>query len=238
LPISGEWALKLDADERVTPQFKTEITDLLSKGPRELAGIYFRRQFVFMGHRLRWGGTLENYDLRCWRTGHAVFEHRPVNEHVIVDGSTCKLRSFVDHHNSKSLSDWLDKHNRYASLEARCLIQQNVTGDIGAKLIGKPDERRMWLRKLYYRVPFRHFLYFCYRYFFRLGFLDGKAGFRFALLHAMYFYWIELKVAEYHRTGSLPEVLWPTRGQPHPVVLASELQRRVDASPPVASTTA
>jgi hypothetical protein len=141
----------------------------------------------------------------------------------------------VDHHTSKSLSDWLDKHNRYASLEARCLIQQNVTGGIRPKLFGRPDERRMWLRRIYYRVPFRHFIYFCYRYFFRMGFRDGKAGFRFAFLHAVFFYWIDLKIAEYRRTGAFPEVLWPGRGQPHPVVAVSELQRQVDASPTVTS---
>jgi glycosyltransferase involved in cell wall biosynthesis len=237
LPISGQWTLKLDADERVTPAFKLEIGQLLSKDSSEVSGIYFRRQIVFLGHRLRWGGTLENYDLRCWRTGSATFENRPVNEHAVVDGKTWKIKALVDHHTSKSLSDWLEKHNRYASLEAQCLIQRNVTGDIRPRLAGTPDQRRMWLRKLYYRVPLRHFLYFCYRYFFRMGLLDGNAGFCFAFLHAAFFYWIDLKVAEYHRTGLLPEVLWPGRGKPHPLVVASELQKQMEGMSSAPSTT-
>src|SRR5262249_9800701 len=154
----------------------------------------------------------QNHDLRLWRTGKARFEDRAVNEHALVRGKTVRLRSPVDHWDYKSLTEWISKHNRYASLEARSLIAGNLAGEAKPRLLGRPDERRIWLRRLYYRVPGRALLYFLYRFVFRLGFLDGAAGFRFAFLHATFLYWIDLKRAEYRATGRLPEVVWPARG--------------------------
>lgn len=229
LPISQEWTLKLDADERVTPEFKDEVGQLLSSVNEEVEGFYFRRRLVFLGKRLRWGGTTQNHDLRLWRSHRATFENRTVNEHALVRGQTREIQSYVDHCDFKTFSDWLDKHNRYASMEARCHIERNVTGDVPPRLMGNPAERRMWFRSVYYKVPLRHYFYFLYRYILRLGFLDGKAGFHFAFLRASYHYWIDLKIEEYRRTGVLPEVLWPPRGQPHPVVAQSELQKLVNA---------
>jgi glycosyltransferase involved in cell wall biosynthesis len=230
LPVTSDWTLKLDADERVTPEFKKEVDELLRTAPADLDGIQFRRSFIFMGKLLRFAWTL-NYDLRLWRTGQAVFEQRSVSEHPVVEGKIGSLKSYVEHHNYKSISDWLDKHNRYSSLEAINLIQGNLTGDYKPRLFGTPTERRMWLRKWYYRVPCRPLIYFLYRYFVRLALLDGLAGFRFTFLHASYWYWIDLKRTEYRLTGELPTVTWPQRGAPHPIVADSELQKQVDAAP-------
>ncbi len=235
LPVTSEWTLKLDADERVTPEFKDEVNELIRSAPLDLEGILFRRHLVFMGKPLRFGGTLDNHDLRLWRTGRAVFEQRSVNEHAQVEGRRATLKSYVEHHDNKSIADWIDKHNRYSSLEAINLIQGNLTGGIKPRFFGYPAERRMWLRKWYYRVPGRPLIYFLYRYVLRLGLLDGVAGFRFAFLHASFLYWIDLKRAEYRATGELPVVLWPARGAPHPVVANSELQRQVDAADLIAA---
>jgi glycosyltransferase involved in cell wall biosynthesis len=49
LPVTSEWTLKLDADERVTPEFKKEVDELLRAAPPDLHGVQFRRRFVFMG---------------------------------------------------------------------------------------------------------------------------------------------------------------------------------------------
>jgi glycosyltransferase involved in cell wall biosynthesis len=230
LPVTSEWTLKLDADERVTPGFKKEVDELLRSPAQDLHGLLFRRRLFFMGTPLRFGGTLDNHDLRLWRTGRAVFEQRSVNEHALVEGRRATLKSYVEHHDNKSIADWIDKHNRYSSLEAINLIQGNLTGGIKPRFFGYPTERRMWLRKWYYRVPGRPLLYFLYRYLLRLGLLDGWAGFRFAFLHASFLYWIDLKRAEYRAMGELPAVIWPARGAPHPLLADSELQRQVDAA--------
>lgn len=230
LPVRQPWILKIDADERANEEFRQEVSKAIGESERDEVAYIVHWRMVFMDRWLRWGGWYPNGNIRLWRTGKGRFGNKDVNEHLLVDGLVGIIRSPIDHFDYKSLGHWLDRHNRYSAMEAKCSISGNVTGDTVPKFFGRPEQRRMWLRKVYSRLPFRSFLYFLYRYILRLGFLDGKAGFRFAFLHASFLYWIDLKIAEFRRTGTLPEVLWPPRGQPHPVVAQSELQRQVDSA--------
>ncbi len=229
LPITSQWTMKLDADERVVPAFKDELEGILREAPAELEGIFFRRRMIFSGWTLDWGGVSSTFVLHLWRTGKARFENRPVNEQVILGGQTRQMRSSIDHHSEKSLTDWLSKHNRYSSLEALSAIRSNLPSEVEPRLLGSPVERRRWLKNLYSRLPGRHVLYFLYQYIARLGFLDGRPGFRYAFLRAGYRYWIDLKIMESQTTGNAPEVVWPLRGEPHPEVVASDLQSLVSA---------
>ena len=228
LPIASRWTLKLDADERVGPAFQAELEEILRTAPEDLEGLFFRRKLIFSGWPLDWGGASSSYVLHLWRTGKARFEQRPVNEQVILEGRTGMMKSHVDHHSEKSLTDWISKHNRYSSLEAVSLLQGNLTGEVTPRLLGSPTERRRWFKKVHAWLPGRHLLYFFYQYVVRFGFLDGRPGFRYAFLRSAYRYWIDLKIAESRTTGHVPEVVWPTRGAPHPEVLASDLQRAID----------
>ncbi len=214
LPLTAKWTLKLDADERVTPEFKVEFQQFAADNAADVAGIFFRRSIIFFGKRVRFGGIRDNYDLRLWRTGSVRFENRSCNEHAVADGPTSRFHSYIEHHDYKSLSHWIDKHNRYSSMEVREMVGGNLLGEVSAKFFGTPDERRMWLRRMYFRIPIRPLAYFAYRYFLRLGFLDGRIGFRYAFLHSVFYYWIDLKRSEYQQTGELPDILWPARAKP------------------------
>ncbi|MEM7583037.1 MAG: glycosyltransferase family 2 protein [Acidobacteriota bacterium] len=216
LPITSRWTMKLDADERVTADFKAELAGCLQAAQSEPAGFDFRRKFFFVGTPLMRGGASSTYVRHLWRTGEARFEDRPVNEHVILDGPIVRMQSFIDHHSESSLNDWISKHNRYSSLEAASTLRGDLTGEVKPRLWGSSTERRMWLKRTHARLPGRHLLFFLYQFIFRLGFLDGRAGFRYAFLRAAFFYWIDLKVEEAQATGKEPEVVWPARGEPHP----------------------
>jgi glycosyltransferase involved in cell wall biosynthesis len=228
LPISSAWTLKLDADERLTPAFRDEVESLLRQAPAELEGVFFRRRMIFMGKPLKWGGFSSTYVLHLWRSGKAVFEQRPVNEHVLLQGPTRKIDAFIDHHDHKDLSEWIAKHNRYSSMEASLATTGNLTGEVAPHFLDGPTERRMFLKKLHGRLPGRHLLYFLYLYVVRLGWLDGLPGFRLAFLRTAYFYWIDLKVVEHQATGKLPSVEWPRRGLPHSRIVNSKLQSQVE----------
>jgi len=230
LPIKGEWTLKLDADEYVPPEFKSEVNTCIQNNAADLNGIYFRHRLFFLNSPLSYGGFSSTYILRLWRTGKAVFEKRPVNEHALVSGQTTKISSCIDHKNHKSISDWVDKHNRYSDLEAQSFLAGNTTGEIAPRLWGRPEERRMWLRKMYYLIPGRTIFYFFYRYILRLGFLDGKAGLSYCILHSTYRQWIEMKIKEHQAGYSDLKTTWPVRGQPHPKVKDSSLQKLVDSN--------
>ncbi|MBK8742088.1 MAG: glycosyltransferase family 2 protein [Betaproteobacteria bacterium] len=227
LPISTAWTLKLDADERVTEEFKEEVCRRVSDVDVTLEGIYFRRSFYFMRKRLEHSGNL-GYDLRMWRTGTARFENRSVNEHAMVNGKVAYLKSYVEHVDHKALDEWISKHNRYSSLEALNAIQGNLTGDVHPRFFGTPEQRRVWLKRIYVRLPFGHWVYFVYHFIFCGGFLDGRGGFRYSRLRAQYQYWTDLKIIEYRDTGVLPSVEWPPRGAAHTVVANSTLQQLVD----------
>ena len=233
LPVRAAWTLKLDADEEVTDDFKREVNAVIEREGESLEGISLQWRVVFLGAALRRGAVSGTYDLRIWRTGKARFEDRTMNEHLLVRGRTVAVRSHILHHTCTSLSGWLDKHNRYSSLEARNIVQGDVVGAVAPRLWGSPAQRRVWLRRLSLRMPARALAYFLYSFVIRLGFLDGAGGFRFAFLHAAYYYWINLKLRQYRLTGRLPDVAWPPRGTPHPVVAASALQRSVESAPAV-----
>ena len=230
LPISAEWTLKLDADERVTMEFKAECERRLTDFPSESHGVMFRRRLFFMDDPLSFGGVRSNYDLRMWRSGKARFEDRAVNEHAIVEGNAETFASVVEHHDYKSLTDWLDKHNRYASMEAITGLEGKLDGEIAPRLFGSPMERRCWMRRFAQRLPLRHVCHFLFRYFLQLGVLDGRAGFRYAFLHVAYIYWIDLKIIEAKKRGRRPAVVFPQRGRPSPVVEQSAIQRQCDPS--------
>lgn len=230
LPISADWILKLDADERATAEFKEEVTALLSSASDDLEGIYFRRRIIFMNKALRWGG-ISGFDLRLWRRGRGRFDGREVNEHVIVTGRTARLNAYVEHHDTKSMSEWWDKHNRYSSFEALSLIEKTSSGDVQPSLWGRPEAQRMWIRRHFFSHPFRFLAslaLFLYHYVARLGCLDGTRGFQAAFLRATFFYMIQLKVLEYRRTGKIPTLIWPARGTAHPA-----LEERPDPTEPL-----
>lgn len=216
VPLRSGWTLKLDADERVPGDFRDEVEEVLRTCPPDLEGMYFRRHFFFMGKRLRWGGIRGNFDLRLWRTGAARFEGRAVNEHAIVSGRTVRLQSAIEHRDARSLGDWLRKHERYASLEAAEILSGNLAGEVRPRFLGRPEEMRVALRRLFYRLPGRSGAYFLYRVALRLGILDGRIGLRYWFLHASFFAWISWMLQEARATGTVPEVIWPARGSPHP----------------------
>ena len=210
LPVKSDWTLKLDADERVTKEFIAECSVLFDDDG--ISGIYFRRKMFFMGEPLWYGGFSSTYVLHLWRTGAGAFEDRSVNEHLLVDGPTIKVSSFIEHYDFKSLSDWIEKHNRYSSMEASASLENNVCGDIQPKFFGNEDERRIFFKNIYWKTPFKNLIYFVYKYVFKKAFLNGKVGFVYCLLHAVYRYWIGLKIEEYNKTGKWPTISWPRRG--------------------------
>lgn len=215
LPITTEWTLKLDADERVTVEFKEEASRKLRDAPLTLEGLWFRRREAFLGRRLGPVGTLR-YDLRLWRSGRARFDNSALNEHAVVKGDTDRLRAAIDHVDNKSITEWLDKHNRYASIMATNYASGSYKSEIGASMFGNSDQRGKFLENIYRKLPFRYLFYFFYLYFGRLGIFDGRIGLHYCCLYAFYKYLIDLKMLECRLTGRAVKVVYPPRGQPDP----------------------
>lgn len=181
----ADWLMFLDADEYLTENLKIEIKAAIQK--KDIVGYYLPRRFIFMNKWIKWGGYYPTYLLRLFRPEQANI-NRVINEHVTVLGKTEYLKyDFVDH-NLKGFGNWIDKHNRYATYEAMDLINFKKI-----KTTFKHSGKQ-WIRyNIWNKLPIivvRPFVYFLYRYIFRLGFLDGKEGFIYHFLQGFWFWFI------------------------------------------------
>lgn len=202
LPIQTDWVLALDADQRVTAELRADIGSFFQKqneSPIAVDGCYVRRRQIFRGKWIKHGGYYPKYLLKLFRKDAVqIDEGDLVDHHFRVSGQVLKLNSDIieDNQNEADISVWIAKHNRYAVLQAQEEIrlrlgeyQPSITKYWG----GTPDQRVLWLKGLWRKMPLysRPLFYFLYRYFLRFGFLDGKQGFIFHFLQA---YWYRLLV--------------------------------------------
>jgi len=195
-----EWVLFLDADERLSPALRQEISDVLLAGGRDCDGYYVPRQVWFMGAWMKHGGVYPNLNLRLFRHALGRYENRLVHEHVILNGNVGYLTNDLVHDDYKGLEMYIARHNVYSSMEAlEALKLRNCIGERngGLSMRGSGLERRRLLKELSYRyVPGRPLFKFIWMYLLKMGFLDGRAGFRYCVLQAFYEYQISLKRIE------------------------------------------
>lgn len=188
LPITAEWIFVLDADEWLTEELKHEVAATITAKPVENVFLV-KRRLIWMGRWIR-RGIYPNWNPRMFRFGTARYDAREVNEHLDVRGATGSLRHDFIHEDRKPIGDWIAKHNRYSTMEARELLRDDRHGQLKPQLFGRQHERVRWMRvNVWERMPplLRPLFYFAYRYFARGGVLDGRAGFAFHFLHALWF---------------------------------------------------
>ena len=206
LSIRNEWVMILEADQELTPELKAELRELFSRPAIGPSGFYVRRRQVFRGRTLRFGGYGSKYMLKLFRRAAGQLDAAETDTRVYVEGTVAKLASPIIEVNRKedSILFYLQKHLRYVEVFAREEIQRRLssTWKTEPALFGTPDQRVLWLKKMYFRSPLyvRPFVYFFYRYVLLLGFLDGKQGAVFHFLQAFWFRLvIDIRVEELQR---------------------------------------
>jgi glycosyltransferase involved in cell wall biosynthesis len=219
LPLRNEWVLLIDADERITPELAREIRSLFEQGPT-CRGYYLNRMHFFLGSWLRHGGNYPSWNLRLLHRHAGRYERLgtedlqsagdvEVHEHILLDGPAGYLQAPMLHEDFKDLFHFIDRHNRYSTWDARMRDvlrggRQQVDS-IPARLFGSPVERKRWLKKCWVHLPCKPLLRFLYMYFFRAGFLDGRAGFYYAAFKAVQEFHISAKMYEQaQRSRSFP----------------------------------
>jgi len=183
--ISTTWVMRLDADEYLTENLVLEIKTRLHMLKESITGIVLKRQVHFMGKWIRFGGYYPVKLLRIWRTGAATMEQRWMDEHVVLShGETVTFdHDFVDD-NLNSLTWWTMKHNDYATREAIDLLNKKYGFYVNDDRLIQSGSSQQIINKRWYKdnvygkMPLflRSLFYFLYRYFIKLGFLDGKKG--------------------------------------------------------------
>ena len=204
VPIKYDWILRLDSDEIVPDRLKEEMRDRLGRD-EEFVAYYLNRRMYWMGRWLRHGRMYPHYIVRLFRKGHARYEER-TEEHLVVDGAIGYMKNdFLEDNRKNTLDYFTEKHLVTARGELE-EIKKAAAGSsahetaIEPRLFGTKVHRTRWLKeKVYARTPLfvRPFLYFIYRYFVCLGFLDGAPGLIWHVLQGFWYrFYIDAKVYE------------------------------------------
>lgn len=150
------WVLCVDADERVSPPLRQSIqTELVA--PR-FAAYRMARCNRFMGRWLRHGEGYPDWCLRLFNREQATWSDDAVHERVVTTAPVGRLSGDLLHDTDSGIGNYLDKQNRYTSLQAETLYQRGA-------------------RAGRVRLVFSPLLRFVKFYFLRAGFLDGIPGF-------------------------------------------------------------
>jgi glycosyltransferase involved in cell wall biosynthesis len=193
------WVFYLDADERMTPELQEEILAIAGDPSRKEVAYYCGRKNFFLGKWIR-HAMPPGMIMRFFQPPRIRFE-RLVNPVPVVDGPHGYLRNLFEHYNfSKGLTEWFDKHNKYSLFEAMegMKLREKPVG-LGALFTADRFERRRALKELSFRMPLRPLVKFLWMYVFKRGFLDGRAGYTYCKLQAMYEYMIVVKMRELAR---------------------------------------
>ena len=200
IPFKYDWLFVIDADERCTDSCFKSILKELNK-PNNVVNAYrIRRRDFFQGTHL-YHTQLSSWFIRLFKPKDVTCS-RSINFTMQVDGIVKNMSGYIDHYPfNHGISFWIKRHNYYSSFEAKEFKKLKET-KISFKLIkncffsSNLEEKKQSQKKLFYKLPFRPFTKFIFTYFIKRGFLDGKAGFNYAILQFMYEYMIVLKQQE------------------------------------------
>ena len=114
-----EWILLVDADERVTPELKAEIIEILNNPKPDVVGYWIGRINHFMGERVHYSGWRNDKVLRLFKRDFCKYEDKQVHAEIIANGEVGNLKNKLIHHSYVSLDKYVEKMNRYATWQAK-----------------------------------------------------------------------------------------------------------------------
>jgi len=159
---SKDWVFSIDADERVTPELRSEIEQAMREP--EADGYYCPRLSQFCGKFIRHSGWYPDYVLRLFRRGAGRFSDSLVHESVLLTGKTDKLKHPLLHYSYLSTVDVERKVEHYSTAAAQQMFES-----------GKRSNR--------FDAALRGGWAFVRTYVLRLGVLDGVAGWNIARMN-------------------------------------------------------
>lgn len=201
-PPTQPWVLFLDADEFIDEAFCDELAAATVKV--NFDGFWLTYTNYFLGRPLRHGLTQRK--LALFRVGKALYEKieeddwsrldMEIHEHPIVEGPVGEIRVPIDHRDDKGLARFLEKHIEYARWEAQRYAVLQTNPNAWVHFTDRQRFKYRHLAKWWYPS-----FYFVFTYIAKLGFLDGRPGFRYAASKAWYFQTIRLLIRERSSRG-------------------------------------
>lgn len=162
----NDWVFELDADERLSKNLQEYMKNLSEETLSGYDGVLFRRKTYFWGKWLKHGGTYPDYKMRLYRKDRGVWSDGNIHERFIIKGRALKTTFEILHYQDADLKSLFHRTIRYSLLSAEDMY--------------KKGKKAKW-----HHYTFRPAYTFFYKYFFRLGFLDGIQGFVSAVIAAI-----------------------------------------------------
>lgn len=190
------WILFLDADERVTPEFYEEMRAQVTRNDEEVAGYYCCWKMMLEGVWLKHCDNFPKWQFRLMKFGKARFtDYGHGQKEADIKGRIEYLKTPYLHYGfSKGWTHWIDRHNRYASLEA---VERLKNVPPFSHVFSKHGSiRNPALKSRLSRMPGWPLLRFIHAYFINLGVLEGKPGFNYCVNMAYYEFLIKIKMRE------------------------------------------
>lgn len=194
--VQTPWIIGLDADQIVTPELYLMLKEFETEKYTGINGIYFNRKNYFQGSWIRYGGYYPIYLLKMFRTGIGFSDLNENMDHrFIVSGKTViwkKGHLLEENLKENDIHFWFKKHERYSDLIAHEEVERmrNLRSQsLKPNLLGNPDEKKAWLKRLWWKLPLglRPYLYYGTRMFLQFGLLDNKTARHFHYLQGLWF---------------------------------------------------
>ncbi|HPF96683.1 MAG TPA: glycosyltransferase family 2 protein [Mangrovimonas sp.] len=160
-----EWILLVDADERVTPELKAEIQEILGNPPQDIVAYWIGRMNHFMGERVHYSGWRNDKVIRLFKRDYCKYEDKNVHAEIIANGSIGQLKNKLYHNTYITFDKYVEKMNRYATWQAK-------------------DYDKKTGRLTPYHFVIKPFWGFFKHYIVQSGFRDGVVGFTIGYLQA------------------------------------------------------
>jgi len=182
-----EWQLHIDADEILSEKLIKNIKKILKINIKNNSYI-IKRQIYFLNKKLLFGGS-SNWHLRLFPSGTTLVEYISYDNHFKSKLKSKKISGILNDMNLKNLTEWTASHNASSTLSSKNNKINYSKNIVQPKLFGNRIERLRFFKYIYYLFPpgIRPFFLFIVKYFFLLGFLDGKTGFYYCFFHSLWF---------------------------------------------------
>lgn len=150
------WILSLDADERISPEFRTELLELKKSEP-DCDAFSIPRRVFYLGRWIRHSGWYPDRKVRLFRKSGSRWEGEFVHEKLTFQGSLRRLNGPIHHFTYRNIAEHLARINKFS--------------DLGAQKLYAAGKKARWSHLLL--LPFFRF---ARAYLWRGGLLDGFAG--------------------------------------------------------------
>lgn len=202
LPVTTDWILFLDADERVPEALAMEIRDRVGKVPDSVGAFRMRRRFHMWGRWLKHSSLYPTWVVRLVRKDKVRYVNRGHAETQSVDGTILDLENDLIDENHKGMDEWFTRQNRYSTRDAAYELETEAQPlSIGNCFSRDPLVRRAAVKRIACVMPARPLVYFLYSYIWKKGFLDGRDGFVFCRMRALYQGMVVAKKHDLRRGG-------------------------------------